>query len=70
MATPRATPTTAACSVIGSVKPSVGQELVVALGSLRIFAGPILSVEATYTESPALLTYNVGAIDWSWAGNS
>ena len=62
------TPTRAQCSFQGFI-PTVGQELTVALGSNRIFAGPILSVEQTYLGVKDNYRCHVSAVDYTWLLN-
>ena len=62
------TPTRAQCSVRGFI-PTVGQELIVALGSDRIFAGPIMTIEQAYVGTPTNYRCHLSAIDYTWLLN-
>jgi len=62
------TPTRAQCSVRGFI-PTVGQEVIVALGSDRIFAGPIMTIEQAYVGTPTNYRCHLSAIDYTWLLN-
>lgn len=59
------TPSRASCSVWGAT-PTIGDEFVAALGSDRIFAGPVLTAEHVYVGTPANYARNLSAIDYTW----